>query len=332
MTRGSRPRRHTVTLASLLVVVTLWTAHPADAQESLSLLVERPGVGPFSDDDRSVFEDDIVALWAAGVITGCEPWAFCPERPITRGEMAAILRRSRPDLFPNAESRFSDVGDSAFRDDIAAIAAAGVTTGCGADRFCPNDAVTRGSMAALLRRTFQDLLTPMKTVSFADTSGSVFADDAAWLAGTGVTDGCTADSYCPSDPVTRGQMAAFLRRALDLPSVPAPGVVVVDLSVPTGAGAEGWRLLVEHFFEPPDVDRALAVMSCESNGDPDAKNPRSTASGLFQHLASQWGPRAEAIGYPDAGVFDPVANVAAAAWLVYHGGGWSHWNASKGCW
>jgi soluble lytic murein transglycosylase-like protein len=114
--------------------------------------------------------------------------------------------------------------------------------------------------------------------------------------------------------------------------VTPPGVVMVDLSVPTGPGAEGWRPLVEHFFEPADVTRALAVMSCESKGDPDAKNPGSTASGLFQHLASQWGPRAEAIGYPDAGVFDPVANVAAAAWLVYDGGGWSHWNASRGCW
>jgi hypothetical protein len=61
MTRGSRPRRHTGALASLLVVVAWWTAHPADAQESLDLLVERPGVGPFSDDDRSVFEGDIVA-------------------------------------------------------------------------------------------------------------------------------------------------------------------------------------------------------------------------------------------------------------------------------
>ncbi len=89
---------------------------------------------------------------------------------------------------------------------------------------------------------------------------------------------------------------------------------------------------MEHFFEAADVDRAMAVMACESKGDPNAKNPGSSASGLFQHLASQWAPRAEAIGYPEASVFDPVANVAAAAWLVYDGGGWSHWNASRGCW
>ncbi|MGF1668139.1 MAG: S-layer homology domain-containing protein [Acidimicrobiia bacterium] len=310
----------------------LWTAQPADAEDSLSLLVERSGVGPFADDDGSVFEGDIVALWAEGIVSGCEQWAFCPDRPITRGELAAILRRSRPELFPDAENRFSDVASSVFAADIAAIAAAGVTTGCGGDRFCPDGTVTRETMAALLRRTFHDVLTPLEMVSFRDMSGSVFADDVAWLAGTGVTSGCGAESFCPNDPVTRGQLAAFLRRALDLPSVVPPGVVMVDLSVPAGPGVEGWRPLVEHFFEAGDVERALAVMACESKGDPDAKNPRSTASGLFQHLASQWGPRAEAIGFPDAGVFDPVANTAAAAWLVYEGGGWSHWNASRGCW
>jgi hypothetical protein len=108
--------------------------------------------------------------------------------------------------------------------------------------------------------------------------------------------------------------------------------VIYDLSIPTESGIEGWRLLVEQFFAPADVDRALRVIGCESHGDPLAKNPNSTASGLFQHLASQWGPRAEAIGAPGADVFDPIANVAAAAWLVYEAGGWSHWNSSRGCW
>jgi hypothetical protein len=331
MTPGSRPRRQ-MTLVGALTALALWSAQPAAAGEPLSLLVERPGVGPFSDDDRSVFEDDIVTLWSAGIVSGCEPWAFCPDQPITRAEMAAVLRRSRPEMFPDAERRFSDVGSSVFAADIAAVSAAGVSNGCGGDRFCPDDAVTRETMAALLRRTFQDVLKPLERVSFTDMSGSVFAEDVAWLAGTGVTSGCGPDSFCPSEPVTRGQLAAFLRRALDLPSAIPPAVVTVDLSAPIGPGPEGWRPLVEHFFDAEDVERALAVMACESKGDPAAKNPRSSASGLFQHLASQWGPRAEAIGYPEASVFDPVANVAAAAWLVYDGGGWSHWNASRGCW
>ncbi len=244
VTRGSRPRRHTVALATLLAILTLWRPDPAQAQESLSLLVERPGVGPFIDDDGSPFEDDIVALWAAGIATGCETWAFCPDRPITRGEMAAVLRRARPESFPNAEARFSDVGGSVFAADIGAIAAAGVTAGCAPDLFCPDDPVTRATMAAFLRRTFQDLLTPDQSVEFEDLGDSVFADDVAWLAGTGVTSGCRPDAFCPGDPVTRGQMAAFLRRALRLPSTTPPGVVLwICRSQPARvprAGARWW--------------------------------------------------------------------------------------------
>ena len=36
------------------------------------------------------------------------------------------------------------------------------------------------------------------------------------LAAEGITGGCGAGNYCPSDPVTRGQMAVFLVRAFEL--------------------------------------------------------------------------------------------------------------------
>ena len=95
---------------------------------------------------------------------------------------------------------------------------------------------------------------------------------------------------------------------------------------------EDWRPLVEAFFEPSEVDRALRVIRCESGGDAAAKNPSSSASGLFQHLGSLWTDRAVKSGYDGADIFDPVSNVAVAAWLVYEGGGWSHWNPSRHCW
>ena len=95
---------------------------------------------------------------------------------------------------------------------------------------------------------------------------------------------------------------------------------------------EVWRPLVEAHFAPGDVARALAVISCESSGDPDAKNPKSSASGLFQHLGRFWPERSVKAGLAGADIFDPSANVAVAAWLVYEGGGWSHWNPSRHCW
>ena len=87
---------------------------------------------------------------------------------------------------------------------------------------------------------------------------------------------------------------------------------------------ERWRPVVDMYFPQDRVEWALRIMECESRGDPNAKNPNSSASGLFQHLARLWPPRAEAAGFGDADVFDPFANIAVAAWLLENGGP-SHW-------
>src|SRR5690606_20906659 len=50
--------------------------------------------------------------------------------------------------------------------------------------------------------------------------GHVFEYEAHWLAANDITRGCNPpdnDGFCPEHPVTRGQMAAFLVRALHLP-------------------------------------------------------------------------------------------------------------------
>ncbi|MGH8936698.1 MAG: S8 family serine peptidase, partial [Acidimicrobiia bacterium] len=56
-------------------------------------------------------------------------------------------------------------------------------------------------------------------VDFADDDDSIFENDIIWLSAAGITKGCnppTNDRFCPDDPVTRGQMAAFLVRAFQL--------------------------------------------------------------------------------------------------------------------
>lgn len=100
---------------------------------------------------------------------------------------------------------------------------------------------------------------------------------------------------------------------------------------PAPRPVEEWRSLVSSYFAASDVDKALRVISCESGGDPNAVNSASGAAGLFQHIPRYWAERASAIGLPGVSIFDPVANVAAAAFLVYTEG-WSPWNASAGCW
>jgi hypothetical protein len=57
--------------------------------------------------------------------------------------------------------------------------------------------------------------------SFSDDDGNIHEAAIEAIAAEGITRGCNPpinDLYCPSTTVTRGQMAAFLVRALDLPS------------------------------------------------------------------------------------------------------------------
>jgi hypothetical protein len=92
---------------------------------------------------------------------------------------------------------------------------------------------------------------------------------------------------------------------------------------------EQWRSLVEQFFPSHRVEEALRIIDCESNGDPDAVNPYSGASGLFQFLPSTWATTAPNAGYGGYGPFDPEANVASAAWLAnrYEELGYYYWQA-----
>jgi soluble lytic murein transglycosylase-like protein len=78
---------------------------------------------------------------------------------------------------------------------------------------------------------------------------------------------------------------------------------------------ERWRPLVQQFFPSNRVEEALRIIDCESNGDPDAYNPYSGASGLFQFIPSTWASTAPKAGYGGHSAFEPEANVAAAAWL-----------------
>jgi hypothetical protein len=52
------------------------------------------------------------------------------------------------------------------------------------------------------------------------TTASVLPVQREALLAAGITGGCGGGAYCPDSPVTRGQMAVFLSRALGLHFAP----------------------------------------------------------------------------------------------------------------
>lgn len=99
---------------------------------------------------------------------------------------------------------------------------------------------------------------------------------------------------------------------------------------PSGHPVEDWRPIVARHFPDRLVEDALAVMDCESGGDPEAVNPSTGAAGLFQFLPGTWAVAASGAGVGDAPPTDGEANIAAAAWLASHyerrtGDPWRPW-------
>ena len=125
---------------------------------------------------------------------------------------------------------FLDIAGSVFSSDIEWLADQGITAGCNPplnNLFCPNQLVTRGQMAAFLMRALD--LPAGSGDPFVDDDGNVFEPHIEAIASAGITAGCnppTNNQYCPNQFVTRGQMAAFLARALQLP--PGSGNPFVD--------------------------------------------------------------------------------------------------------
>ena len=166
---------------------------------------------PFADISSSQFKIDILWLYASGITSGCSPTLFCPDDSVTRGQMAAFLDRALH-LPPTTKDYFTDHESSMFEASINRLAAARITTGCTATTFCPTATVKRDQMASFLARAFA--LPATATDFFTDDAGSIHEVNINRLAASGITTGCSATKYCPSAEVTRGQMAAFLHRAL----------------------------------------------------------------------------------------------------------------------
>ena len=173
-------------------------------------------------DDAGVHQPAVEALRrdVSGIFegTGCEE-GLCPHDPLRRWEMAVWLVRFLDGTDParQAVTRFDDVDAGVwwapYTDRLAEL---GVTAGCatGPLRFCPDKTVTRGEMATFLVRAFD--LAAASPAGFSDTGGDTHSSSIDALAAAGVTAGCATNPlrYCPSDSVTRAEMATFLQRAV----------------------------------------------------------------------------------------------------------------------
>jgi hypothetical protein len=175
----------------------------------------------------NLYHDDVVKLVANEVTVGIGGGLYGINDPVKRQAMAVFVLKAAhgicytpPPCTP--PGIFADVPcPSPFADWIQALAAEGITGGCGGGNYCPQDTVTRKQMAPFLLRAVQgpDYVPPRCRGIFADVPcPSLFADWIEQLKAENITTGCgNGTVYCPDSPNTRGQMATFLIKALRLP-------------------------------------------------------------------------------------------------------------------
>ncbi len=165
-------------------------------------------------------------IFRAGITTGCGAGKYCPEQPVTRGEMAVFLLRGEHTSAylppPATGDKFDDVPlGTPFGAWIEQLAAEGITTGCGGNNYCPDASVTRDAMAKflLLAKHGSSYQPPAATGDvFLDVPlGTFLGKWIEQLAAEGITSGCGTKLYCPDAVVSRGEMAVFLSRTFSLP-------------------------------------------------------------------------------------------------------------------
>jgi hypothetical protein len=198
----------------------LWTMNAADGGERVLLasdidchhLAWQPLPSfPLVDARFSIFDPAIRWAFAQGITGGCSPERFCPLEPLSRAEMASFVARAFA-LPPATADHFDDDEASPHEEDVNRIQESGITLGCGPRRFCPDDTLTREQMASILARALD--LPPSTSDRFVDDDGSIHEEDINRLADAGLTTGCSATAFCGSADIRRGEMIAFLHRAL----------------------------------------------------------------------------------------------------------------------
>jgi hypothetical protein len=174
----------------------------------------------------------IEAFYKAGITIGCSqsPKMFCPDGLVTRGEMAVFIERAKGNFnpTPNPSGMFTDLpylGMEAFTPFIEQLYNDGITTGCSSSplKYCPQNNVNRAEMATFIERGIGHFNpNPNPSGMFSDVPAAGLEGLTKFIEqfyNDGITTGCGQNPlrFCPTDQVTRADMAVFIVRAFHIP-------------------------------------------------------------------------------------------------------------------
>lgn len=177
-----------------------------------------PANKSFTDLDQAAWaEDDINALFEAGILAGDGSGSFYPNRTVTREELVTMVVKAF-DLEPSGELDFKDVKvDAWYAENIKAAFAAGAISGVSENSFGVGMEITRQDLAAIIYRLAK-LPAGSEVKRFADESEiAEYAKEAVLvLSSNGIISGMDENNFGPRLTATRAQVAVMLNRLLNL--------------------------------------------------------------------------------------------------------------------
>lgn len=167
----------------------------------------------FTDVDKNAYYYNAVQ-WAVknGIASGTTATTFNPNGACTRAQAVTLIWRASGSPAPkNPNNPFADVKTGAYYYDAVLWAVEkGITAGTTETTFQPDATVTRGQVATFLYRNAGSP-TVNAAHDFQDVAADkYYAKPVAWIAAKGVPSGTDANTFCPDDVCTRGQIATFL--------------------------------------------------------------------------------------------------------------------------
>ena len=178
----------------------------------------------------SQFFDYISLMYNNGITGGCNtsPLMYCPTSDLTREQMAVFMVVGLDLALGDALSYpqtpyFQDVPTtSVYFPFVQRFAQLGITGGCTSSPpdFCPTNTINQEQMAvftivAWMLANNLTTFTYTETPYFSDVpSTSIYFKFVQKMMDMGFWTGCGSNQYCPTDAVTRADMAPMIMRAI----------------------------------------------------------------------------------------------------------------------
>ena len=176
---------------------------------------------PFVDvKENHWYHNAVEFVFSKGMMSGMTETAFGPNVTTNRAMLVSVLWRyeGSPEGYSHS---FNDVKSSHYFDKAVAWAYSNnIVAGKSADRYAPNDKLSREQMAAILYRYAN--YKKMDTSATGDISvftdlgklDSYAVDAVKWAYGKGIITGMNATTLDPNGSATRAQLASILMRFL----------------------------------------------------------------------------------------------------------------------